>query len=123
MIASATYSPAAGSRSEARTRFRGTCPVAALAHEARVAPTRAANSLNGHDTIAFSGSGRTCVVLADAPSLQFGMSDFAIFVVARYTNIPMLGGINSLAWFWRKTVDDGVAGVSLAGNGVNAGDT
>ena len=87
-----------------------------------IAPTRAANSLNGHDTIAFSGAGRTCVVVADAPSLQFGMSDFAIFVVARYTNVPMLGGTNSLAYFWRKK-DDGVGGVVFIGSGGNAGDT
>ena len=83
-----------------------------------VAPTRAANSLNGHDTLAFSGAARTCVVIADGPSVQFGTSDFAIFVVARYSNVPALQG-NGLAYFWMKPRADGFTGVDFYGGGIS----
>jgi len=70
-----------------------------------IGPARAANSLNGHDTLAFTGSGAVgaCVTIADATSLQFGTNDFAIFVVARYTNVPnVLFSSTSTANLWEK---------------------
>jgi hypothetical protein len=72
-----------------------------------VGPARAANSSNGRDSLAFTAAGATgaCVTVADAPSLQFGAGDFAIFVVARYSNVPAVlppGDGTETATFWKK---------------------
>lgn len=81
-----------------------------------VAPTRVANSLNGHDTLAFPGVARTCVVVPDSPSIQFGTGDFAIFVVARYSNVRVLGGDNTYAPLWMKKAADGFGGLAFTGS-------
>jgi hypothetical protein len=71
-----------------------------------VGPARAASSLNGHDTLAFSGSAGVgaCLTIADAASLQFGTTDFGIFLVTRYTNVPAISGTSTTqsAVFWKK---------------------
>ena len=81
-----------------------------------VAPTRAANSLNGHDTLAFPGTARTCLVIADSPSVQFGTGDFAIFMVARHANVPSTNGANNLAYLWSKQPANGIGGMTFYGN-------
>lgn len=72
-------------------------------------PAQAANSLNSHDTLFFSdpgGVGGTnaggCFAVADAANLQFGTGDFAIFIVARYTNPPGIAMKDNTATFWSK---------------------
>lgn len=89
-----------------------------------LAPAQAANSLNGKDTLAFTDPGGvggagagTCVSIADSASLRFGTGDFAIFVVARYTNIPGFGTNDSVATFWSKRQPSGsLGGAALFAN-------
>ncbi len=85
-----------------------------------VGPRLAASSLNGRDTLAFSETGGigACVSVADVVSLQFGTGDFAMFMVARYTNIPdLLGAGDSTATFFAKVqVASPATGAHLFGN-------
>lgn len=82
-------------------------------------PSRAAASLAGRDTLAFDGTqaGGTCLGVADSASLQFGAGDFAVFVVARYSNIPGIIEAKPTASFWSKREQASpFRGVWLVGN-------
>ncbi len=82
-------------------------------------PSRAAASLAGRDTLAFDGTqaGGTCMAVADSASIQFGAGDFAVFVVARYSNIPGITEAKPSATFWAKREQASpFRGVWLVGN-------
>ncbi len=64
-------------------------------------PLRAAASQNGRDTLVFDGAAN-CLRVVDAASLQFGAGDFAVFVVARYANVPTFGQPNAIATLFAK---------------------
>ena len=76
-----------------------------------VGPARAANSLNGHDTLAFTGSASVgaCVAIADATSMRFGINDFAVFVVARYSNVPNVLSSTGLPNLWTGLRQEGTS--------------
>lgn len=82
-------------------------------------PSRAVSSLNGRDTLAFDGTeaGGTCLAIPDNATLQFGTGDFAVFVVARYSNVPGILEAKPTATFWSKREQASpLGGVWLAGN-------
>ena len=86
-------------------------------------PVRTPQALNGHDVVTFNGTS-TYLTLADSLSLRWGLGDFAIVMVARYSNTP--GGLNpnSVGLLWAKFDSSGGApfpGVRLAGNTLSAG--
>lgn len=82
-------------------------------------PSRAVSSLNGRDTLVFDGTqaGGTCLAVPDKATLQFGTGDFAVFVVARYSNVPGIVEAKPTATFWSKREQASpFGGVWLAGN-------
>lgn len=48
-------------------------------------PTLATASVNGHDALVFNGTS-SYLTLADTTSMQWGLGDYAFFLVARYSN-------------------------------------
>ena len=83
-------------------------------------PSRAVGSLAGQDTLLFSETGGvgTCVAIADAATIEFGTGDFAVFMVARYTNTPdALGAGDATPNFFSKIQNASPGtGVHLFGN-------
>jgi hypothetical protein len=81
-------------------------------------PTIAATVINGLPAVHFSGSFQQpqYFVIADSASLEFGAGDFAVFMVAQYTN-PTTGNFPSQGTFYNKVAGNNTpTGPQLYGN-------